>query len=171
MEAMNENEITQWMEDHKRIDSSTEHDGRGNSWRTEIYHVEGKSYAVGFCNGTVSRDIPYKRDSDPTYTPVEVWKTEVVRKETCWEYEPPKEDDAESCVCGETFTQNLTIIDEWESGGQPMRLVNLGAGPDQLQTINKDIGDTDWRPERSCYVHGVLCGRVKELRDQIANEH
>jgi len=61
------------------------------------------------------------------------------------------------------FVKKVTVFDEWEHGGQPMRLVNLGAGPDELQTINKDIGDTDWRPETRCYVHGVLCSRIREL--------
>jgi len=63
----------------------------------------------------------------------------------------------------ETFAQRITVKDEWESGGQRYRLVNLGAGPDELQTINPLTNDTDWRPETRCYVHGVLCSRIASL--------
>jgi len=68
----------------------------------------------------------------------------------------------------ETFERKITVLGEWEAGGQPYRLVNLGAGPDELQTINPLVGDEDWRPETSCYVHGILTSRIAQLEQENA---
>ena len=60
------------------------------------------------------------------------------------------------------------MLDEWERDGQYYRLVDVGAGPYELQTINHLTHDVDWRPERPCYVHGVLCARIRELASRRA---
>ncbi len=60
---------------------------------------------------------------------------------------------------GETFVVNLTVIDEWEVGGDNYRLVNLGAGPDQLQILDNGV----WREESVCYQWPVLTHRIKDL--------
>jgi len=66
-------------------------------------------------------------------------------------------------MSGDTFTERISVKDEWEACGQKYRLVDLGAGPRELQTINPLTNDVDWRPERPCYVHGILCSRIEEL--------
>lgn len=58
------------------------------------------------------------------------------------------------------FTEVITVHDEWTVDGEQFRLVYKGAGPMELQTINPHTNDIDWKPERDCYVHGVLCSRL-----------
>lgn len=60
--------------------------------------------------------------------------------------------------CG--YAMDVSIVDEWASGGDRFRLVNLGAGPDELQLLR----DGMWVPESPQYVHGVLCARICQLR-------
>ena len=67
----------------------------------------------------------------------------------------------------EMFIEKITVKDEWESDGQRYRLVYRGAGPMQLQTINRQTHDADWRPERECYVHAILCSRIEHLVNTI----
>ena len=59
-----------------------------------------------------------------------------------------------------TFSPNLTVIDEWKAGGDKYRLVNLGAGPDQIQ-IQDDSG---WREESQCYQWSTVTHRIAELK-------
>jgi hypothetical protein len=82
--VMNKGEIQQWIKDHECVDNSFEHDKSGNEWQNEVYEVDGEYYQIGHCNGHVCRDIPYKRDSEPTYTPTKVVKEEVVITKTVW---------------------------------------------------------------------------------------
>jgi hypothetical protein len=58
------------------------------------------------------------------------------------------------------FVQKITVVDEWESGGQNFRLVDLGAGPYQLQLMR----DGSWVPESAHFVHCVLCERIVKLK-------
>ncbi len=62
---------------------------------------------------------------------------------------------------GDSFKVDLSIIDEWESGNDKYRLVNLGAGPAQLQIL--DGGN--WREESVCYRWSTLTHRIDQLRN------
>jgi hypothetical protein len=76
--------------------------------------------------------------------------------------------------CGDSFVENITIIDEWIVGQDKYRLVNLGAGPDRLQIFqtyydrDKLIYKQSWRDERDWYSTAVLTRRVKELKSENA---
>lgn len=59
----------------------------------------------------------------------------------------------------DSFVVNVTVFDEWESGGERFRLINQGAGPDKLQVFK----NSEWVEEKECYKWGVLTSRVKEL--------
>ena len=59
------------------------------------------------------------------------------------------------------FTEKITVLDEFDAGGESFRLVNKGAGPDELQ-VKKD---GEWVAETDHYVHGLLTRRVKELSE------
>ena len=63
----------------------------------------------------------------------------------------------------DTFERIITIIDEWESGGDKFRLVNLGAGPDRLQILDNG----KWKEESNCFKWGVLTNRIKMLKNSI----
>lgn len=54
------------------------------------------------------------------------------------------------------FEKTTTVLDEWTSEGESFRLVDLGAGPQELQ-IEKS---GKWVPEQSFYIHGILCHRI-----------
>jgi hypothetical protein len=70
---------------------------------------------------------------------------------------------------GETFEEDLKVITEWESGGEKFRLINLGAGPDQLQVMN--IGADEWKRERGHYEWGVLTHHIKKLSDELKKKN
>jgi len=57
------------------------------------------------------------------------------------------------------FDEKITVIDEWKDGNESFRLVDLGAGPKELQV--EQLGT--WMPEQSQYIHGVLCSRIEML--------
>ena len=66
---------------------------------------------------------------------------------------------------GETFEINLTVLDEWEvSGGKKYRLVDLGAGPDQLQ----EFVDNDWKQVSHCYQWGIVTHRITDLKRKMS---
>lgn len=97
--------------------------------------------------------------------------------ENCEHHDPEREtmcdqyeDEEEEGEAGETFVENLRVYDEWESGGERFRLVNHGAGPDELQVRGMGVDDKGWRPETSCYVHGVLCARIRRLAAKNGDE-
>ncbi len=50
------------------------------------------------------------------------------------------------------FVQNVKIIDQWESGGEHFRLVDIGAGPYELQRKS----GKSWQKENEIFVHGIL---------------
>lgn len=60
----------------------------------------------------------------------------------------------------DTFTPKIELIDIWYTGSDNYRLINKGAGPDELQILSSDY---EWVPESLHFVHGVLCNRIKEL--------
>lgn len=57
------------------------------------------------------------------------------------------------------FVENITVFDEWVSGGESFRLINPGAGPDKLQVLREGI----WVDEQRHYEWGVLTSRLKSL--------
>lgn len=59
----------------------------------------------------------------------------------------------------DNFTEKLTIISQWNAGGELFRLVNLGAGPDQLQI--KVNGE--WKEESNQFKWGSSTNRIKSL--------
>ena len=61
------------------------------------------------------------------------------------------------------FAEKIIVKDEWELNGERFRLVDLGAGPRELQKINPLTEDMDWSPEKECYVHALLCARIESL--------
>ena len=67
-------------------------------------------------------------------------------------------------IMGDTYKEEITVINRWETRHDIYRLVNKGAGPDELQIL--DCGK--WRPESSCYIHGVLCHRISSLANTEA---
>jgi hypothetical protein len=71
-------------------------------------------------------------------------------------------------MTGETFEVNLKIHDAWRTQNDYYRLVNLGAGPDQLQVENED---GTWRAESTQYVHGVRCARIREQAKRASKVH
>ena len=62
----------------------------------------------------------------------------------------------------EGFIEKITVLDEWETSSDQYRLVNKGAGPDELQIMD----DGAWRPESRCYVHSTLTSRIKKLSEK-----
>jgi hypothetical protein len=66
-------------------------------------------------------------------------------------------------MSGDTFMERITVIDEWDNSHERFRLINKGAGPDELQVRDGLSGDSAWRRESSQYVHGVLCNRIAIL--------
>ena len=59
----------------------------------------------------------------------------------------------------DTFTEEITVLDEWKTKTEKFRLVNKGMGPDELQVFK----NYKWVPETECYVHSILTRRIKEL--------
>ncbi len=59
-----------------------------------------------------------------------------------------------------TFIENLEILDEWEVPHEKYRLVNLGAGPDQVQ----EFVDGEWKKVSSCYQWGIVTRRIVEIK-------
>lgn len=57
----------------------------------------------------------------------------------------------------EGFVENVTVFDEWKSGGESFRLVNLGAGPDRLQVLKEGT----WVDEKEHYKWDVTVNRLK----------
>jgi len=62
---------------------------------------------------------------------------------------------------GTSFSESTTIKDQWESGGEQFRLIDIGAGPLLLQVMDNG----EWRAERPHYALGVLCDRLEEKLD------
>ena len=71
-------------------------------------------------------------------------------------------------MSGETFEVNLVVIDSWKSSLEHYRLVNLGAGPDQLQVSNDG---KDWREESEHFKWGVMTSRIADLIENNARLH
>lgn len=75
-------------------------------------------------------------------------------------------------MSGDIFIENITIIDEWQVREDRYRLVNLGAGPDRLQTLvpyydsNKLSFKDVWRDEKDWYSTAILIRRIKELKKE-----
>ncbi len=67
--------------------------------------------------------------------------------------------------CGDTFEEVITVLSEWNTTNDKFRLVNVGAGPDQLQVME----DGKWVEEKSYYRWGVLTSRVKVLEERLKN--
>ena len=63
-------------------------------------------------------------------------------------------------------TQRLTVVSEWKDGDEIYRLVDVGAGPNQLQVYRDGL----WIAERPCYIHGVLCARIAAMTKKIITE-
>lgn len=61
----------------------------------------------------------------------------------------------------DTFKEQVKTLDEWRSGDEDFRLVDLGAGPTQLQI--KQSGA--WIKEKDHYSWGVLISRIKFLKE------
>jgi hypothetical protein len=59
----------------------------------------------------------------------------------------------------EGFEEDLQIINSWESGSDKYRLVNLGAGPNQLQIFENG----KWREESVQYRWSAMSNRIKHL--------
>lgn len=66
----------------------------------------------------------------------------------------------DSKVADTPSVEQLVVIDSWISGDDNYRLVNKGAGPDELQIY---LGDGKWKPESPQYVHSTLCNRISQL--------
>ena len=62
-----------------------------------------------------------------------------------------------------TFYVSPVVLDEWENWGDKFRLVDQGAGPDELQIMQ----DGAWRPEKPCYVHAILTQRIRALAEKV----
>lgn len=63
----------------------------------------------------------------------------------------------------DSFIEKIKIIDSWECSNEKFRLVNLGAGPNQLQIFKQG----KWVRESVCYEWGVLIDRVKQLKSLL----
>lgn len=61
----------------------------------------------------------------------------------------------------DSFNKDTVVLDAWTAAGDNYRLVNHGAGPDEL-LIKRHTG---WSSESRCYIHSTLCNRIKSLRD------
>ena len=58
------------------------------------------------------------------------------------------------------YEKNVKVIDQWvdrETG--IYRLIDSGAGPIELQVMELN----EWKKERRCYTHAVLCERIISL--------
>ena len=64
---------------------------------------------------------------------------------------------------GETFIERLEILDEWQVGNEKYRLVNLGAGPDQIQEFI--VGE--WKEMSPCYRWSTVTQRIVQLKNSI----
>ena len=58
------------------------------------------------------------------------------------------------------FKINLKVLDEWVSQIDRFRLVDLGAGPVELQVQQ----DGEWVPEQSYFKWGIVTHRLLELK-------
>jgi hypothetical protein len=65
---------------------------------------------------------------------------------------------------GEGFEVKLTVIDAWTAGGN-YRLVNLGAGPYQLQIYDNG----EWREESVQYRWSAVTHRIEELKKTLSS--
>jgi hypothetical protein len=70
------------------------------------------------------------------------------------------------CYGRDCVNEKITVIDEWEAGRQKFRLVDQGAGPFVLQLAFGDV----WVNESTQYVHGILCGRIIQLKTKEATK-
>ena len=68
------------------------------------------------------------------------------------------------------FVKKNIVLDEWETKGELFRLVDVGAGPIELQTLNPFIPGDKWKPELRHYIHAVLCARIIELSNSSTNK-
>lgn len=59
----------------------------------------------------------------------------------------------------ESFEENIKVLSEWSDEYEEFRLVNLGAGPYQLQVKKFD----EWVKEKRCFEWGVLCHQLIKL--------
>lgn len=64
------------------------------------------------------------------------------------------------------FVVKLTVIDEWQGGSDKYRLVNLGAGPYQLQIYDNG----KWGEGSECYKWSTVTYRIKQLRNSHTKE-
>lgn len=71
---MTEKQLEKWMEQTTFIDSLIEHDSCGNDWRTSIYQIGEKLYAVDYCNESPISRNRVKDEALRDYTPIEVVK-------------------------------------------------------------------------------------------------
>ena len=62
----------------------------------------------------------------------------------------------------DAFIESITVIDDWESGKERFRLINKGAGPDELQIFDNG----KWRKESRCYEWGIVSSRIKQLKSK-----
>jgi len=59
----------------------------------------------------------------------------------------------------DTFIEKISVLDEWSISDEDFRLVDKGAGPNELQVMRNGV----WKSEKSFYTHSVLTHRIKEL--------
>jgi hypothetical protein len=67
----------------------------------------------------------------------------------------------------DSYPQKLEVISEWTAGGENFRLVDLGAGPMQLQIKRHGA----WVPESQQYIHSILCSRISCLSNASNEAH